>query len=132
MTWYYPEIPVSSQKISYGDPTLIWKPGRHIPKKFLSTSPPQLLTQIMEVVNHSLNSIMTFTENFTASRWIFCISRIYYLSQKIPERCEDSDVDYRISYKKALLFITIEINWPIVYTTQLFANYFKRKVQSQF
>ena len=60
-------------------------------------------------MNHSSNSKIAFTKNFTASRKCFCkcycwvwrmIDSLYYSSQKIPERYENSFTDYRINYQK--------------------------------
>ena len=64
---------------------------------------------LTEAIDHSSNLTMAFTNNFTSR--IFCkckchcwvwrmIDSLYYSSRKIPERCENSFVNYRINYQK--------------------------------
>ena len=71
--------------------------------------PWDLTTRIIGAIDHSSNSTMAFTKNFTSR--IFCkckchcwvrrmIDSHYYSSRKIPERCENSFVNYRINYQK--------------------------------
>ena len=43
------------------------------------------------------------------------VDSLYYSSRKIPERCENSFVNYRIYYQKLcdlMRQITKEMNWP--------------------
>ena len=45
------------------------------------------------------------------------IDSLYYSSRKVPGRCENSFVNYRINYQKLydlMRQITKELNWPIV------------------
>ena len=65
---------------------------------------------------------------FTKNPRIFCkckchcwvwrmVDSLYYSSRKIPKRCENSFVNYRIYYQKLcdlMRQITKEMNWPIV------------------
>ena len=77
--------------------------------KRVSTPPRDLTTWITEAIDHSSNSTMAFTKKFTSR--IFCkckchcwvwrmIDSLYYSSQKIPERFENSFVNYKIKYQK--------------------------------
>ena len=78
-------------------------------KSFFHSSP----TLIIEAVNHSLNSTIAFTKKkkkkihvaviFSSKCycWVWrMVDSLYYSSWKIPERCENSFVDYRINYQK--------------------------------
>ena len=87
--------------------------------KRVFTPPRDLMTRIIEAIDHSSNSTMAFTKKFTSR--IFCkckchcwvwrmIDSLYYSSRKIPERWENSFVNYRINLPKALLFITKDLN----------------------
>ena len=80
------------------------------PQKSFHTS----LTRIIEVVNHSSNSTIalkknTPTRNFFSSKcycWVWrMVDSLYYSSRKIPKRCENSFVDYRINYQKLCYFV---------------------------
>ena len=74
-------------------------------------------TLIIEAVNHSSNSTVAFTKNFTSSRifffffgkyycWVWrMVDSLYYSRRKIPERCENSFVNYRINYQKLCYLI---------------------------
>ena len=76
--------------------------------KRVFTPPQDLTTRIIEAIDHSSISSMAFTKKFTSG--IFCkckchcrvwrmIDSLYYSSRKIPERCENSFVNYRIDYQ---------------------------------
>ena len=77
--------------------------------KRVFTPPRDLTTWIIEAIDHSSNSTLAFTKYFTSR--IFCkckchcwvwrmVDNLYYSSRKIPERCENSFVNYRINYQK--------------------------------
>ena len=77
--------------------------------KRVFTPSRDLTVWIIEAINHSSNSTMAFTQNLTSR--IFCkckchcwvwrmINSLCYSSRKIPERCENFFVNYRINYQK--------------------------------
>ena len=77
--------------------------------KRVFTPPRDLTTRIIEAIDHSSKSTMAFTKKFTSE--IFCkckchywvwrmIDSLYYSSRKIPERWENSFVNYRINNQK--------------------------------
>ena len=52
------------------------------------------------------------------------IDSLYYSSRKVPGRCENSFVNYRINYQKLcdlMRQITQELNWP----TDIYVDYFE-------
>ena len=83
-------------------------------------------TRIIEAIDHSSNSTIVFA--FTKNPRIFCkckchcwvwrmIDSLYYSSRKVPGRCENSFVNYRINYQKLcdlMRQITKDLNWPTV------------------
>ena len=85
-----------------------------------------LPTRIIEAIDHSSNSTIVFA--FTKNPRIFCkckchcwvwrmIDSLYYSSRKVPGRCENSFVNYRINYQKLcdlMRQITKDLNWPLV------------------
>ena len=77
--------------------------------KRVYTPPQDLTTWIIEAIDHSSNSTMAFTKNLglgfcckcKCHWWVWrMINSLYYSSRKIPERCENSFVNYRINYQK--------------------------------
>ena len=63
-----------------------------------------LPTRIIEAIDHSSNSTMAFAFTKNPSKchcWVWrMVDSLYYSSQKIPKRCENSFVNYRIYYQK--------------------------------
>ena len=94
-------------------------------------TPRDFLTRIIEAIDHSTNSTMTYA--FTKNPRIFCkckchcwvwrmVNSLYYSSRQISERCENSFVNYRMNYQKLcdlMRQITKEMNLPTVWSRGL-------------
>ena len=93
------------------------------PQKSFHTSP----IWVIEAVNHSWNSTIAFTKSLhlgvICSSKCYCwvwrmVDSLYYSSRKIPEKCENSFVNYRINYQKLCYLmrqITKDLNSASVY-----------------